>query len=155
MAGGSKRKAKLERLNDAFGPRRAALKYFATGKAGQFETLIMLSGAATAVRVVNLSMATDVAMRLFSIKLDPMEHRQTGKTRHFKAGGLLAPPDALEIVELDGGFYLYYLDANGRLQTDTWHRSLDDAFHQAEHEFGVTRSDWVAGPGGASSVGRT
>ena len=26
--------------------------------------------------------------------------------------------------------------------TDTWHLTLDDAFHQAEWEFGVTPEEW-------------
>jgi hypothetical protein len=27
--------------------------------------------------------------------------------------------------------------------TDTWHMSLDDAFHQAEFEFGVKAEEWI------------
>lgn len=27
--------------------------------------------------------------------------------------------------------------------TDTWHETLEDAFHQAEWEFGVERSQWT------------
>ena len=59
-------------------------------------------------------------------------------------GALLPPPRALELVRGDSGFYIYYLDGAGNPQTDTWHRRLEDAFHQARFEFGVERSDWMA-----------
>jgi hypothetical protein len=29
------------------------------------------------------------------------------------------------------------------LGTDTWHQTLDDAYHQAEWEFGVRQEEWI------------
>lgn len=43
-----------------------------------------------------------------------------------------------------GGFYLFSLDEAEEWVTDTWHESVDDAFDQAEFEFGLVRSDWAA-----------
>jgi hypothetical protein len=41
----------------------------------------------------------------------------------------------------DSGFFLFHLCADGS-GTDTWHQTLDDAFHQAEFEFKVSRDEW-------------
>jgi hypothetical protein len=43
-----------------------------------------------------------------------------------------------------GGFYVFHEDAAGGWVNDTWHEELDDAFEQAECEFGVRRADWRA-----------
>jgi len=50
---------------------------------------------------------------------------------------------ALEICSTSpaDGFYLMYAPETGP-GTDTWHQTLDDAFHQAEWEFGVAREEW-------------
>ena len=85
--------------------------------------------------------------KLFSVRLGTA-NEHADRTRHFKDGALLPTPSSLEIVqeESEGAFYLYYLDAAGEPQTDTWHLSLDDAFHQAQFEFGVLPADWKAEP---------
>jgi hypothetical protein len=35
----------------------------------------------------------------------------------------------------DESTYLFHFDHDGRVVTDTWHRSLDDAIHQAAFEY--------------------
>lgn len=42
-----------------------------------------------------------------------------------------------------GGFYLFSLNEADEWLTDTWHEEVDDAFAQAEYEFGLSRSDWT------------
>jgi hypothetical protein len=41
-----------------------------------------------------------------------------------------------------GGVYLLSEGADGQSIADTWHEELDDAFDQAESEFGVNRAAW-------------
>ncbi len=79
------------------------------------------------------------------IRLSP-EHGPTGNTRHYRDGGLLPPPVGLEIAWYPGetGYYLFYLDGSGDVQTDTWHQTLEDAMHQAEFEFRVKPDEWEA-----------
>jgi hypothetical protein len=43
-----------------------------------------------------------------------------------------------------GGFYLFSLNEADGCVSDIWHEELDDAFAQAEYEFGLSRSDWTA-----------
>ena len=68
----------------------------------------------------------------------------TGNTTHYDGNKILPQPFALSIVQYDGdsGFYLFYLDESGKEQTDTYHESIEDAFKQAEFEFGVKKEDW-------------
>ncbi|MBR7003341.1 MAG: hypothetical protein IKI11_11875 [Neisseriaceae bacterium] len=84
---------------------------------------------------------------LFKIQLksNKKEFKATGNTRHYANDGLLPEPIALSIVQYDGdsGFYLFYLDETGNEQTDTYHDNLDNAFKQAEFEFGIKKSDWT------------
>lgn len=84
-------------------------------------------------------------IKLFSIRLDA-RHASTGSTNHYRDGGLLPRPCALEIVRYENqpGVFLHYLDEVGDAQTDTWHQSLEDAFHQARTEFGVVGIEWAA-----------
>ena len=57
----------------------------------------------------------------------------TGATRHVARGVKLGPAAALAIASYgeDEGYYLYYLDDDGRVVTDTFHDSVDGAFDQA------------------------
>ena len=41
------------------------------------------------------------------------------------------------------GYYLFYCDADGIEQTDTWHESLEGAQDQALFEFGVEPEEWL------------
>jgi hypothetical protein len=50
----------------------------------------------------------------------------------------------VEIRDTDGAFFLLYLDDQGETQTDTWHRTVEDAKAQALHEFGIKDGEWKA-----------
>ncbi|NLK66670.1 MAG: hypothetical protein GX282_04260 [Campylobacteraceae bacterium] len=69
---------------------------------------------------------------------------QASKTLHFCGNDILPKPFALSIVQYDAddGFYLFYLNKFEEEQTDTYHETLEDAFSQAEFEFGVKKEDW-------------
>ena len=75
-------------------------------------------------------------------------HLRPGRTRHFIGFGEgrreFPPFTSLAITRYPGnsGFYLMHLCEDGQ-GTDTWHASLDDAFHQAEYEFGVRPDEWT------------
>jgi hypothetical protein len=81
--------------------------------------------------------------RLFTVALTE-RHQPTGRTRHYLGGELMPPPAGLAIVQFagDSGFYLYYLDSNGKVFTDTYHSTIEQAKHQADFEFNVKDSDW-------------
>ena len=68
----------------------------------------------------------------------------TGNTTHYDGNKILPQPFALSIAQYDGdsGFYLFCLDESGKEQTDTYHESIENAFKQAEFEFGVKKEDW-------------
>jgi len=51
-------------------------------------------------------------------------------------------PTFLIIKALSDGFFLHYYSSKGDPLSDTWHRSLDDAKHQAEFEFGTFITEW-------------
>jgi hypothetical protein len=53
----------------------------------------------------------------------------TGATRHVASGVELGPAAALAIARYEGGdgFYLFYLDDDGAVTTDTYHDSVEDA----------------------------
>jgi hypothetical protein len=68
----------------------------------------------------------------------------TGATRHVERGVQLGPAAALAIAryEREEGFYLFYLDAEGAVATDTFHESVDAALGQAAFEYdGLRWSD--------------
>ena len=83
---------------------------------------------------------------LFRVELGP-HHLRPGRAKHRlkDATGLreFPPFKALEICTTSppGSFYLLYEPETGP-GTDTLHESLEDAFHQAEWEFGVGRDEW-------------
>jgi hypothetical protein len=69
------------------------------------------------------------------------QHRPS-RTRHTINGVPCPRFTRLEITKYaeEAGFYLLLCsDGQG---TDTWHETLDDAFDQAEFEFGVKRREW-------------
>ncbi len=70
-------------------------------------------------------------------------HHWPSKTRHTINGEPCREFTRLEIgtYDEDAGVYLLHLGPDDR-GTDTWHENLDDAFHQAEFEFGVRRDQW-------------
>jgi hypothetical protein len=79
------------------------------------------------------------------VTLDADRHRATGATLHTVGGKTRDDAHALRIVRygVEAGFYFLYLDEMGREVTDTWHKSLDDAMHQADFEFSVKPNDWT------------
>ena len=70
-------------------------------------------------------------------------HLSPGRTRHCINGTEFPPFKSLVIATYPGdpGFFLLHLAADGQC-ADTWHETLDDAFHQAEYEFEVRRDEW-------------
>lgn len=84
---------------------------------------------------------------LFRVELGA-HHLRPGRAKHQlkDASGLhdFPPFIALEICtpSPERGFYLMYEPEKGQ-GTDTWHQTLDDAFDQAEWEFGVVREEWT------------
>ena len=81
---------------------------------------------------------------LFYIKLAG-KYEATGNTRHYAGNVLLPMPAELRIMQYsdDSGFHLLYFDETGKEQTDTFHDTLQQAFYQAEFEFGVKEHDWI------------
>jgi len=70
-------------------------------------------------------------------------HHPTGATKHWIAGVLHGPFDALAICQDENnGFYLFYCDSNWEVITDGWHESIDDALSQAEHEYAGISKTW-------------
>jgi hypothetical protein len=49
----------------------------------------------------------------------------------------------LEIVEKDGGFFLFGLDESGNVVGGTWHATQAEAMAQAKFEYEVEVSDWT------------
>lgn len=83
---------------------------------------------------------------LYKIYLkDNAQFGQMPKTIHYSGSALLSKPFALSIVKYSDneGYYLLYLDKFGEEQTDTYHETLEDAFGQAEFEFGVKKDEWL------------
>jgi hypothetical protein len=81
-------------------------------------------------------------IRIAKAQVDPT--RVTGKTHHFRYGGLLPTARSLEIVQLppETGYYLLYLDEDGTEMNDTLHESLERAMDQANYEFGLLLREW-------------
>ena len=54
-------------------------------------------------------------------------------------------PDRVEIEALsdDSECMMYRYTRSGEFGGDTWHENLDSAFHQAEHEYGLSSSDFL------------
>jgi hypothetical protein len=61
----------------------------------------------------------------------------TGRTRHVVNDEQSGPFEALAIARYPDaeGVYLFYLDANGGVVTDTHHESMDAAVEQADYEY--------------------
>lgn len=80
------------------------------------------------------------------VKLEE-RHASTGQTRHTLVDQHGSRPFAaftsLEVVQFsnDPGYYLMHICEDGS-GTDTYHSSLEDAFHQADFEFSVKPEDW-------------
>jgi len=73
------------------------------------------------------------------------EIKETGKTKHFIGGRQMEKPVSLQIGQYDNdnGFYLFYLNSEGEVMTDTYHETLSGAISQAEWEFEISSRDWI------------
>jgi hypothetical protein len=78
--------------------------------------------------------------------------RVTGRTHHFLShlenGAIVhdaeIPPAAwVELVPVDGAFFLFHLDEDLRCAADTWHRTLGEAKAQARFEYEIDDADWA------------
>jgi hypothetical protein len=75
-------------------------------------------------------------------------HDTVGRTRH-TAGtapleGRRLPPARILIVEENAdGVYVTRYASSGEFAGDTWHATSEDAFHQAQFEYGVVHDDWA------------
>jgi hypothetical protein len=54
----------------------------------------------------------------------------------------LPAPTWVELVEENGGFYLYRLDDRGHCIADTWHQTVEEAKAQANFEYEIREEDW-------------
>lgn len=72
-------------------------------------------------------------------------HRFTGRCKQLVAGQLMGPMAGLAICqyEHETAFYLFGCDADWQSVTDTWHKTLDDAKHQAELEYEGVSHTWI------------
>jgi len=79
--------------------------------------------------------------KIATLKLQP--HHSPSRARHSINSEVIASFVALEICTCgpDEGYYLLHINADGR-GTDTWHKTLDDAFDQAAFEFDAIRNEW-------------
>jgi hypothetical protein len=73
-------------------------------------------------------------------------HITSGLTQHSRSGELQSGFAGLVIAQYpcDSGFYLFYCDAEWRVENDTLHDSLDGAKAQAEFELRGTIGTWIA-----------
>jgi hypothetical protein len=63
-------------------------------------------------------------------------------TAHEEARQEMGKPCFLLIKEESSGIFLYRYDAKGKCVGDTWHKSVDDAKHQATYEYENFILDW-------------
>ena len=73
----------------------------------------------------------------------PLKSNNT--VRHYVQGGLIEEICGLQIVRYadDAGYYLLYLDKNGKEITDTYHENIESAIEQADLEFDLTGKLWI------------
>jgi hypothetical protein len=82
-----------------------------------------------------------------TVKLNE-RHLRPGRTQHTVAdnnGRREFPPFVeLKITQYQGetATYLMHICEDGSV-ADTWHENLEDAYHQAEWEFGVGPDEWI------------
>ena|SRR5216684_2168918 len=81
------------------------------------------------------------------VVLGPSHHKSRTKHKISDSLGVRDFPDfvRLEIAQFPGdeGYYLNHICEDGSV-ADTWHNTIQDAFHQAEWEFGVRPDEWQA-----------
>jgi hypothetical protein len=86
------------------------------------------------------------------MRLRALVNGSTGKTKHTVGKSVegkptpvasLPVPAWVEISEEEDAFYLFHFDAAGVCFADTWHKTLSEAMHQAEFEFGISATEWT------------
>lgn len=50
----------------------------------------------------------------------------------------------IKILETEGGFILEWVSRNTTHSNDSWHKTIEDAEHDAEYQFGIKPSEWEA-----------
>ena len=72
-------------------------------------------------------------------------HIPTGKTVHYQDDDEISGISQLQIIQYDNdhGYYLFYLDSEGKELTDTYHDTITQAMEQASFEFNVLPDEWV------------
>ncbi len=66
-------------------------------------------------------------------------------------GAAMPPPTPEVVITVDfvivqegpGSYFLESSVRSGDYGGDSWHSSLDDALHQAEFEYGITKDEWT------------
>lgn len=68
----------------------------------------------------------------------------TGKTKHIIEGSVVSSFYKLQIAQYnkDSGYYLFYLDEDDDVVTDTYHDTIEHAERQADFEFEVKPEEW-------------
>jgi hypothetical protein len=87
--------------------------------------------------------------RMIAIKRATLNerHLRPGRTKHSiadsKRSQEFPPFVSLAICQYpgDSGYYLMHICEDGQV-ADTWHENVNDAFHQAEWEFGIQPAEW-------------
>lgn len=70
-------------------------------------------------------------------------HNEESKTRHIVQGKMASRPFRIDLAYLGDGYYLLHYDIDGNELTDTCHDTEDEAFRQAEYEYGIKKPEWV------------
>ncbi len=55
-------------------------------------------------------------------------------------------PKVFIIEDGSDGIFLLRFTKDGIYAGDTWHKSIDDAKHQAEYEYGIKINEWIVVP---------
>ena len=99
-----------------------------------------IAGLSTRIRFVVPSIPTELdGARVLKYAIVTPEVRPTGATRHYR-GALLPCASALAVATYDSdptenSYYLFYLDTEGQVMTDTWHQSVEQALAHAAFEY--------------------
>ena len=88
-------------------------------------------------------------------------HLSEARVKHYsgfpeeleKGGRKLLPLANILVIEgSDQGYFLYRYSSNGEFAGDTWHRTLEEAYDQAENEFDILPDDWEKLPSEVENI---
>lgn len=74
--------------------------------------------------------------------VDP-RYGPTGGAAEFMRGERFVPAALAICRDSEGGVFLFGCDASWATVTDTWHETVDDAQHQAEHNYPGIGERWI------------